>query len=113
MTPEQYIQEFKNLTARMLDITTRKNNDYGSTTDPFKNFREFGELGILVRMSDKMARLKTAVVEKREFKVSDESVEDTALDLANYSLLLLCYRKDVTVPVIPTTVDFFDPWKAR
>lgn len=92
-TREQYIQEFKALTARMLDITTKKNNDYGGATDPFKNFRAFEELGILVRMSDKFARLRTALVEKREFMVSDESIEDTCIDLANYALLLLCYRK--------------------
>lgn len=91
-TREQYLQNFKELTDRMYEITTKKNNDYGGESDPFKNFREFGALGILVRMSDKFARLKTAIVEKRKFEV-DESVEDTALDLANYSLLLLTYLK--------------------
>jgi Nucleotide modification associated domain 1 len=92
-TREDYIREFQALTARMLEITTKKNHDYGGHTDPFKNFRDFGELGVLVRMSDKFARLRTAIAEKREFAVSDESVEDTCLDLANYALLLLCYRQ--------------------
>jgi hypothetical protein len=90
---ERYLEEFQVLTAKMLEITTKKNNDYGGSTDPFKNFRTFEELGILVRMSDKFARLQTALVEKRGFQVSDESVEDTCLDLANYALLLLCYRR--------------------
>ena len=90
---ERYLEEFQALTAKMLEITTKKNNDYGGSTDPFKNFRTFEELGILVRMSDKFARLQTALVEKRGFQVSDESVEDTCLDLANYALLLLCYRR--------------------
>lgn len=92
-TREDYLREFKTLTAKMLEITTKKNNDYGGASDPFKNFRSFEELGILVRMSDKFARLRTAIVEKREFEVADESVEDTCLDLANYALLLLCYRR--------------------
>lgn len=92
-TREQYLREFQALTAKMLEITTKKNNDYGGHTDPFKNFRDFEELGILVRMSDKFARLRTALAEKREFQVSDETVEDTALDLANYALLLICYRR--------------------
>lgn len=92
-TRERYLSEFKTLTAKMLEITTKKNNDYGGTSDPFKNFRSFEELGILVRMSDKFARLRTAIVEKRAFEVVDESVEDTCLDLANYALLLLCYRR--------------------
>jgi hypothetical protein len=92
-TREDYLTEFKKLTDRMLDITTKKNNDYGGAVDPFKNFRSFEELGILVRMSDKFARLRTALYEKREFQVADETVEDTALDLANYALLLICYRR--------------------
>ena len=91
-TREQYLEEFKKLTAKMLEITIKKNNDYGGTSDPFKNFRSFGALGILVRASDKMARLKTAIVEKRKFEV-DESLEDTCLDLSNYALLLLCYLR--------------------
>lgn len=92
MTREEYLAEFKAVTDKMLSITTAKNNDYGGADDPFKNFREFGELGFLVRMSDKFARLKTAIVEKRKFEV-DESLEDTTIDLANYCLLLLCYMK--------------------
>ena len=92
-TREQYLREFKTLTAKMLEITTKKNNDYGGANDPFKNFRTFGELGILVRMSDKFARLQTAIQEKRAFEVDDESLEDTYLDLANYALLGLCYRR--------------------
>ena len=92
-TREDYLREFQALTAKMLETTTKKNNDYGGSSDPFKNFRSFEELGILVRMSDKFARLRTAIVEKRAFEVTDESVEDTCLDLANYALLLLCYRR--------------------
>lgn len=92
-TKEQYLAEFKKLTDQMLDLTTKKNADYGSTTDPFANFRTFGELGILVRMSDKFSRLRTALYEKREFQVNNETVEDTALDLAVYALLLISYRR--------------------
>lgn len=88
----RYIARFKAYTAKMLEITTKKNNDYGGAESPFKNFSAYGSLGILVRMSDKMARLHTAIAEKRKFEV-DESLEDTALDLANYAVLLLCYMQ--------------------
>ncbi len=53
----------------------------------------FGELGILVRMSDKMARLKSALHDHKEMAVSEETVEDTILDLATYAILLLSYRR--------------------
>lgn len=91
MTKAEYLARFRALQGEMFEITRKKNNDYGGPNDPFKNFREFGSIGFLVRMSDKFARLKTALVEKREFQVSDESLKDTLIDLANYSLLLQCW----------------------
>lgn len=90
---ERYVERFKALQAEMLRITLAKNNDYGGHDDPFKNFREYGAHGILVRLSDKMARLKTAIVEKRKFEVT-ESVSDTCIDAANYCLLLLCVLEE-------------------
>ena len=101
-TREDYLREFKAYTAKMLDITTKKNNDYGGAEDPFKNFRTFEELGILVRMSDKFARLRTAFQEKREFEVKDETIEDTCIDLANYALLLMCYHRGANAPKAET-----------
>jgi hypothetical protein len=92
-TQQDYLREFATLTEKMKEITARKNNDYATDADPFRNFRTFEELGILVRMSDKFSRLRTAIQDKREFKVDDETIEDTCLDLANYALLLLCYRR--------------------
>lgn len=92
-TREDYIRDFTQVTKEMADLTARKNNDYGSHTDPWSNFREFGELGILVRMSDKWKRIKTALQEKREYQVADESVEDTIKDLAVYSIILLLWRR--------------------
>ena len=54
-------------------------------------------VGILVRMSDKLSRLGS-FTQKGFLAVNDESVEDTLLDLANYSLLCLMeYRKDKEV----------------
>jgi hypothetical protein len=90
---DQYIKDFIDETQEMLNLTTRKNHDYGGDTDPFKNFRDFGELGILVRMSDKFARIRTALQERRDLKVSDETIEDTIRDLAVYTIILQVYRK--------------------
>ena len=92
-TRKQYLEHFAKVTEDMLDLTTKKSNDYASDADPFANFRMFGELGILVRMSDKMARLKSALHDHKEMAVSEETVEDTILDLATYAILLLSYRR--------------------
>jgi len=88
MNRQQYLDVFKDTCDEMLNLTTRKNNDYGGLTDPFKNFRDFGVKGVLVRMSDKFARIKTALWEERELKVADEVIEDTIFDLAVYSVIL-------------------------
>jgi len=89
----EYLENFATITKEMLDLTTKKNNDYASSSDPFANFKEFGELGILVRLSDKFARLRNALYDRKDMAVSDETVEDTILDLATYAVLLLCYRR--------------------
>lgn len=86
-THQQYLKMFKEVTEKMYQTTEKKNHDYATENDAFRNFRDFGLLGVLVRMSDKFARLKTALVEGREFKVN-ESVIDTVTDLAVYSVIL-------------------------
>lgn len=81
-----------------IEIIKAKNHDYANAMDPFKNFRAcelFGlsvEQGILLRMSDKMARIGNLL--NAEQKVKDESIEDTILDLKNYANILLVYRQN-------------------
>lgn len=87
MTRETFLYRFTKLTDLMFETTSKKNNDYGGDTDPWKNFRDFGKKGILVRMSDKFARLRTGIWEGREFKVA-ETLRDTLIDLAVYCLIL-------------------------
>lgn len=70
--------------ARLL--MEKKNQDYASEADPYANFRMFGTLGIVVRLGDKIARLKT-FAERGDFKVSDEQLRDTLLDIINYAVL--------------------------
>lgn len=43
--------------------------------------------GLLVRMHDKMARLKNLTYDNPTKKPQYESVEDTLADLANYSII--------------------------
>lgn len=88
MTKQEYMAFHKAACELMVKITAAKNADYcGVSSDPFANFRKHGELGFLVRMHDKLARIESFVA-KGFLKVKDESVTDTLLDLANYSILL-------------------------
>lgn len=80
---------FKEITTEMLNIFIKKNTDYGSSVSD--TYRDFGLVSFLVRMQDKLNRLKT--LSKQESLVKDEKVEDTLIDLANYSILALIELK--------------------
>jgi hypothetical protein len=86
-------------TLRQLHIS--KSAGYGCPdgTDPLLNIRRGAEFvgipawqGAMVRLSDKVTRLS---VFNKTGNLPHESVEDTLLDLASYSLLaLLLYREE-------------------
>lgn len=93
VTRDELLQMHEDLCERGRDLMIRKNQDYGANEDPFRNFRFAGLMGFPVRMGDKVARLMT-FAERGSLMVKDESVEDTAIDLINYSVLLLGYIED-------------------
>lgn len=74
-----------------LDLMVKKNHDYASIEDPYRNFRLFGKFGILVRLGDKFARLRS-FEEQGELKCDDESIRDTILDIINYAVLYYGYE---------------------
>lgn len=90
---EKLLKLHQELTKKAHELMVVKNHDYAASDDPFRNFRTFGELGILVRLSDKIARLHS-FVENGTLAVKDESVLDTCLDIINYSVLFYGYRED-------------------
>ncbi len=49
---------------------------------------------IWIRMSDKMNRLKNMVVKNQSNPLDDESIEDTWIDISNYSIIALLVGKD-------------------
>lgn len=78
--------KMKDLTSDMLKIYREKNADYGDSFS--KSYKEFGIIAPVVRMSDKMERIKQ-LSKAEDIKVKDESLRDTAIDLANYALMLV------------------------
>lgn len=57
------------------NLLTRKQHDYGT-----QNITAFGDLGIAVRLSDKIARLKNL----RQRSALNESLVDTLIDIVGY-----------------------------
>lgn len=81
------VDKFKEIVDGMLDLYQRKQADYGDSAA--KTFDEWGLVSFLIRMEDKMNRVINLTKNKGIAQVSDEKIEDTLLDLANYSIMAL------------------------
>lgn len=88
-TEEFRIAEHEKLCKQIHDLYLAKNADYG---DSFRKVREEIPNAILVRLSDKLNRLKKLMNAPEEQQVKEESIDDTLMDLANYALLELVER---------------------
>ena len=104
MTNIELFKIHKELCSTALDLMQRKNHDYAGNkgNEPFANFTRTEAMGItttekamLVRMLDKMSRL-SSFTESGEFKVQDEKLQDTILDMINYSILFYAYLSEKT-----------------
>ena len=69
-------------------LLDRKQRDYGS-----ENISGFGEFGVMVRLADKQARLKRLLT--NSIAPSNESIEDTYIDMVNYPILALLVRRNI------------------
>ena len=67
-----------------------KNHDYGDSFG--KGFREYGLIMPVIRLEDKLNRLKQLV--NKEGLVKDESVDDTLIDLANYAIMTILEMRE-------------------
>ena len=76
-------EKFGEILQELSELYLKKNHDYG---DSFKkSVGEFGIIASVVRMSDKMERVKQLV--KSKDQTVDESLRDTLIDLANYAIM--------------------------
>lgn len=75
--------------CKELNITYKaKNKDYG---DSFTKTRKEYPEAIIIRLMDKLERLKTLY--KLGVSEVDESIDDTLLDLGNYAIMELVERQ--------------------
>lgn len=79
----------KEICEKMHEVYRAKNADYG---DSFGKLRDKFPNAILIRLYDKLNRLET-LMNGNSQQVSDESIDDTLLDLANYAVMELVERK--------------------
>lgn len=75
---------FKRITSEMAEIYAEKNEKYGNSFEEVID--DVGYVSAYVQIAHKVKRLKSLIVGKQENN-TDESLEDTLLDLANYSIM--------------------------
>ena len=78
------------LCEEMHELYERKNADYG---DSFAQLRKRYPNFVCMRLFDKLNRLDTVIQPEYALKVSDETVEDTLMDIANYAIMELTERR--------------------
>lgn len=81
---------FEDIQKELKEIYEKKNADYGNSFEDSLN--EFGTLPTVIRLNEKVNRLKSLCVGKQQVK--DESIEDTLKDIANYCIITLKWLKN-------------------
>ena len=73
------------------NLLIKKNKDYGNSYD--KTLNEYGRNIGLIRIEDKLNRLKNLLLLKEEIRTG-ESIIDTLLDIGGYAVLFSIYLKE-------------------
>ena len=81
------VQQMQNVQTEGLELFKKKNADYGDS------FANFGPVGVIVRMGDKINRL-SSVTKNGVHLVDNESVRDTLIDLHNYAAMAIMLLDD-------------------
>ena len=80
MASNNRITQYNIIHKEALELFEKKNKDYGDA------FAEYGPVGVLVRMGDKIKRLQS--INKSGIQLVDnENIRDTLIDLHNYSAM--------------------------
>ena len=78
---------FANVADDLIQLHERKNSDYGDAAH--ESFKEFGLISYVIRLNDKLNRLKALTKPGAKQKVKEESVVDTLKDLASYAIMAI------------------------
>ena len=85
-------QEFKIIQDEMYRMFAAKHMDYGLQNISLggdltkENDKKFSLTGLAIRLTDKISRLRNLLTNGRNF-VKGEGMEDTFIDIANYSII--------------------------
>ncbi len=100
MTQQEFAEKFEEVLKSMLELVKAKSQDYAGSQDALSNLKMCEKGGIpawkgiaAVRMADKFSRILN-FCKTEDCKVKTESLEDTLIDMANYSIIcMIAYRE--------------------
>lgn len=85
-------QKINNTCSELAILLKEKNHKYGDSFT--KTVDEYGKAVLLLRIQDKLNRLKQLLILKEPCNDKEESIEDTFLDIAGYAVLARIYMQD-------------------
>lgn len=85
-------KEIEDTCLELLELLRKKNADYGDSFH--RSWEEYGPVQALIRMEDKLNRLKTLLLSGTALNVKSEPVRDTMMDLAGYAVLSAAELKE-------------------
>ena len=87
------VNDFCEVASNCVNLYSKKNHDYGNSFD--KGMDNIGMPYGVGRIYDKVNRLITLIGLNQFNKpqITNESIDDTLMDLACYSIMMLAYRK--------------------
>lgn len=91
---EDYVEQSRQIVEDCLNLMLKKRSDYGN-----ENIKSTGEIGVVVRLSDKLARLRNLYgISDNSYirkSASNESIEDTYMDIINYGIIGLLASRGI------------------
>lgn len=93
------VESFRRIATSITELYSRKNEAYGDSFS--RSVYKYGPIAALTRISDKFNRIENLILGAKN-TVPDESLYDTLLDLASYSIMTVMAIKALE----PQPVDF-------
>ena len=86
--PQTLDQAFAQVNDEVLQMFLKKHKDYGKG-----NILSIEELGIAMRIIEKVERLKHLLIKPGQADPANESIEETWVDIATYAVIAILFRR--------------------
>ena len=81
-------EQMNKVQEEALELFKKKNADYGDA------FADYGPVGVLIRMGDKIRRLGS-ITKNKVALINDEKMRDTLMDLHNYAAMAIMLLDEI------------------